>query len=372
MSAVSQQPLSIQIEASSILFQFYESGVISNKGISPKFRCGLNLDHAVLLVGYGTQKGIDYWKVKNSWSSSWGENGYVLIERSNENVCGVLSEGFYPNIPQNNNEVHPTSSPTVKNTQLDQNQYDQYLPSLESVILLPKSGKSAENVEITDAVLSGRYLGEDIPALACRGNYYNLNKDIAVWLVAGLKGSNTYISYLALYYDNEFNELLSNIPVQPFELIGFDLPLSCETINQYWLSYNYIPSLGNSFPIAKSDTDPGFSIKSFNYIVKEPTNDGILPEGIKYFLHISCLITIVVVPLFFIVFFSRKAFSYCCRPTTFAFNSNEYYRYQMPNTYQSVMGNEMVVPIQSEYAPATSRSSPQYTSYQSENIINTI
>lgn len=91
MSAVAQQPVSIAIQANQLTFQFYSSGVITSN-------CGQNLDHGVLLVGYGNESGIDYWKVKNSWGTSWGENGYVLIERSSADLCGVLDAPSYPNL----------------------------------------------------------------------------------------------------------------------------------------------------------------------------------------------------------------------------------------------------------------------------------
>ena len=92
MSAVAQQPVSIAIQANQPAFQFYKSGVLTG-------RCGQRLDHGVLAVGYGTYTdGTDYWKVKNSWGPEWGMDGYILIERSDADLCGVLDAASYPNL----------------------------------------------------------------------------------------------------------------------------------------------------------------------------------------------------------------------------------------------------------------------------------
>lgn len=72
VSALAKQPVSIAIEADRSAFQFYSTGVIK------KGSCGTKLDHGVLLVGYGTEDGTDYWLVKNSWSKGWGDNVRTL------------------------------------------------------------------------------------------------------------------------------------------------------------------------------------------------------------------------------------------------------------------------------------------------------
>lgn len=96
--AVAGQPVSIAIEADSRSFQLYKSGVYNDPS------CGTNLDHGVLVVGYGTSKeGGDYWIVKNSWSNSWGDNGYILIARnsvstSTSGICGIAMSPSYPEI----------------------------------------------------------------------------------------------------------------------------------------------------------------------------------------------------------------------------------------------------------------------------------
>jgi cathepsin L len=96
--ALAKQPVSVIIEADQLAFQFYSSGVLTTG-------CGSQLDHAVLAVGYGTTKeGQEYFKIKNSWGSTWGLNGYILFgadatsnkENNGSGVCGVLSLPTYP------------------------------------------------------------------------------------------------------------------------------------------------------------------------------------------------------------------------------------------------------------------------------------
>jgi len=93
--AVTLAPVSVAIEADQSAFQFYTSGVFSGT-------CGMNLDHGVLVVGYGTDSGSNYYIVKNSWGTSWGESGYMrMIETTSgkngaAGECGILMEPSYP------------------------------------------------------------------------------------------------------------------------------------------------------------------------------------------------------------------------------------------------------------------------------------
>lgn len=85
-------PISVAVNAAGIGWQLYKSGVYSPSSCNPQ-----QLDHGVAVVGYGTETGEDYWIIRNSWGTTWGEDGYMKLYKGS-NTCGVAQSASYPNM----------------------------------------------------------------------------------------------------------------------------------------------------------------------------------------------------------------------------------------------------------------------------------
>ncbi|KAJ8726657.1 hypothetical protein PYW07_001355 [Mythimna separata] len=81
-------PISIGVQASS--FQGYHGGIMSDEHCNSG-----DVNHGVLLVGYGTENGRPFWTVKNSWGENFGEHGYIRIQRGDSAAsCGMMNNGL--------------------------------------------------------------------------------------------------------------------------------------------------------------------------------------------------------------------------------------------------------------------------------------
>jgi cathepsin L len=83
-AAIAIGPTSVTVEADSMVFQQYKSGILNSVD------CGTQLNHAVTAVGYGTDNGQQYYLVRNSWGASWGDQGYIKIAAvEGLGICGI-------------------------------------------------------------------------------------------------------------------------------------------------------------------------------------------------------------------------------------------------------------------------------------------
>ncbi|OVA16492.1 Granulin [Macleaya cordata] len=107
LCSVVNQPISVGIDGSALDFQLYTGGIYDGEcSADPK-----DIDHAVLIVGYGSKDDQDYWIVKNSWGTGWGMGGYIYIKRNTDleyGVCAINAMASYPT----KNSVSPSPFPS--------------------------------------------------------------------------------------------------------------------------------------------------------------------------------------------------------------------------------------------------------------------
>ena len=94
MASIEAGPTSVAIEADKMCFQYYHSGIMNNSA------CGTNLDHGVLAVGYGSENGQNYYLVKNSWNTTWGDQGYIKLANNGDGsgICGIQMAAVRPKV----------------------------------------------------------------------------------------------------------------------------------------------------------------------------------------------------------------------------------------------------------------------------------
>ena len=97
LRSINVGPVSVAVQGNQLTFQFYKSGVFTGK-------CGYELNHAILAVGYGSMNDKKsgelkkYYNVKNSWGAGWGMDGYILMERDFSDPrgkCGIHMAASY-------------------------------------------------------------------------------------------------------------------------------------------------------------------------------------------------------------------------------------------------------------------------------------
>lgn len=77
---MAQRPMAVRVDATN--WKSYASGIFNN--------CGNALNHAVFLVGTSDSA----WTIKNSWSASWGESGFIRLAKGD--ICGVCTGPSFP------------------------------------------------------------------------------------------------------------------------------------------------------------------------------------------------------------------------------------------------------------------------------------
>ena len=93
-AALLEGVLAVVIEADQMCFQYYTSGIFDNANCYKGA-----LDHATNVVGFGSENGVEYWIMRNSWNTTWGDEGYMYVKiEDGAGICGIQEEPEYPKV----------------------------------------------------------------------------------------------------------------------------------------------------------------------------------------------------------------------------------------------------------------------------------
>lgn len=90
MAVAKWGPVAVIVDSTGM--KLYSGGIYDNPRCNPHPVQG----HSLLIVGYGTYRKHDYWLLKSSWGTTWGENGYIMMARNKDNQCGIATTAFIP------------------------------------------------------------------------------------------------------------------------------------------------------------------------------------------------------------------------------------------------------------------------------------
>jgi C1A family cysteine protease len=91
----SNSPLSVCVDAE--IWQYYTGGVITTSS-----GCGRSIDHCVQVTGWQQMQGMTVWNVRNSWGTSWGDNGYIYVQKGSD-VCAIAEVVTVPCVQNKSN-----------------------------------------------------------------------------------------------------------------------------------------------------------------------------------------------------------------------------------------------------------------------------
>jgi len=255
--------------------------------------CPHNTNHAVLLVGYGEMDGTLFWKIKNSWGSSWGMDGYILIERSNTNLCGVTKSGSYPVLPGKPGDATsiPTTAPTIP-PEIAQPPLAGFFTTTGAMVL---NGATASNgaanagqIRLTGATIvvipAGGGAPKSLPAQTCMGTN---NDDLVWWYIsavdpdtpatAGSSNSGNFVAptpkgttYIATMIATTANA------VPQYAIINYNgLTLSIPGVYYECETITYLPNLGTMkaawFSAPSDGIAPGIAVRDIGYYASTPS-----------------------------------------------------------------------------------------------------